>query len=133
MGIRTDILKASFRSRFYYELLNEIMINKLIKQQEEEKQLMADKATVISENDLQLIETEFFRRKKTVARVKDAQNSRFILKTGGIEPFQIQLLKAAKLIENQLYFRVPAIIKQGKGWVLLEEIDGQFLNDFYDW
>ncbi|MEA2006882.1 MAG: hypothetical protein U9O20_01850 [Patescibacteria group bacterium] len=87
--------------------------------------------TVISENNLQLLETEFFCQKKTIAKVKDAQDNRLILKTGGVEPFQIQLLETAKLIESQLCFKVPAIVKQGEGWILLEEIEGQSLNDFY--
>lgn len=93
---------------------------------------MVNMEAVLKENNLQLVETEFFRQKKTVARVKDSQGNRLILKTGRIDPFQVQLLKTAKLIEAQLYFKVPAIIKQGEGWILLEEVEGQFLNDFYD-
>lgn len=113
------------------------MTNKATQQQEGENEPMVDIETVIKENNLQLVETEFFRQKKNVAKVKDAQGNRLILKTGRIDPFQIQLLKTAKQMEAQLYFKVPAIIKQGEGWILLEEVEGQFLNDFFgkkpDW
>lgn len=137
MGIKTVIIKVSFYSRLLYNLLNRIMKNKATQQQEEEKEPVVDMETILKENKLQLMEADFFRQKKTVTRVKDNQNNRFILKTGRIDPFQIQLLKTAKLIESQLYFKVPAIINQGEGWILLEEIEGQFLNDLYstksDW
>lgn len=107
------------------------------KQQEGEKEPVVDAGSVLLENRLQLVETEFFRGKKTVARVKDTSGNHFILKTGKIEPFQIELLKAAKAIEDKLSFRVPTIVKQGEGWLLLERIPGKFLNDFYadvpDW
>ncbi|HBR79398.1 MAG TPA: hypothetical protein DEA46_03150 [Candidatus Moranbacteria bacterium] len=113
------------------------MINKATQQQENENEPKVDMESVIKENNLHLIETEFFRQKKTVARVKDAQGNRLILKTGRIDSFQVLLLKTAKLIESQLYFKVPAIIKQGEGWILLEEVKGQFLNELYaeksDW
>ncbi|HRZ33993.1 MAG TPA: hypothetical protein P5548_03805 [Candidatus Moranbacteria bacterium] len=108
------------------------MTNQATQKQEDEKEPMVDMETIIRENNLQLMETEFFRQKKTVARVKDAQGNRLILKTGRIDPFQTQLLKTAKQMEAQLYFKVPAIIKQGESWILLEEVEGQFLNDLYD-
>jgi len=137
MGIKTVIIKASFYSRLLYNLLNRIMTNKATQQQEEEKEPTVDMEAIFKENNLQLVEADFFRQKKTVTRVKDNQSNRLILKTGRIDPFQIQLLKTAKLIESQLYFKVPAIINQGEGWILLEEIEGQFLNDLYstksDW
>ncbi len=132
MGIRCAIIKASFYSRLLYNLLNRIMTNQATQKQEDEKEPMVDMETIIRENNLQLMETEFFRQKKTVARVKDAQGNRLILKTGRIDPFQTQLLKTAKQMEAQLYFKVPAIIKQGESWILLEEVEGQFLNDLYD-
>jgi hypothetical protein len=132
MSIRTVILKATFINRFLYNLLNKIMVNKATQQQKKEKEPIVDVEYVLKENNLQLVETEFFRQKKTVVRVKDAQGNRLILKTGRIDPFQVQLLKNAKQMEAQLYFKVPAIIKQGEGWILLEEVDGQFLNEFYD-
>ncbi len=88
--------------------------------------------TIIKENNLQLTEVGFFRQKKHIARVKNAKGDCFILKTGRIEPFQIELLKTAKRIEGQLCFKVPAVVKQGDGWILMEEIEGKFLNDFYE-
>ena len=132
MSLRTAILKASFKSRVLYNLLNRIMTNKATQQQEGENEPMVDIEAVIKENNLQLVETELFRQKKTVAIVKDAEGNRLILKTGRIDPFQVQLLRTAKQMEAQLYFKVPAIIKQGEGWILLEEVEGQFLNEFYD-
>lgn len=91
-----------------------------------------DVEIVLRENGLELIETAFFRQKKNVSKVRDNKGNRFILKTGRIDPFQIRLLEMAKLLENNLCFRVPAIVKQGDGWILLEEIEGRFLNEFYD-
>jgi tRNA A-37 threonylcarbamoyl transferase component Bud32 len=108
------------------------MTNQATQKQEEEKEPIVDMESILRDNNLQLVETEFFRQKKTVARVKDAQGNCLILKTGRIDPFQVQLLKTAKQIETQLYFKVPAIIRQSEGWILLEEVDGQFINDFYD-
>lgn len=93
---------------------------------------MANIKPILKENKLELIETEFFRGKKNVARVKDGQGNRFILKTGRIEPFQVELYEAAKLIRDQLAFKVPVIIKRDKGWILFEEIEGKFLFDFYN-
>lgn len=132
MSIRAFILSATFHSRFLYNLLNKIMVNKATQQQEEEKEPMVDMEAVIKKNNLQLVETEFFRQKKTVTRVKDTKGNNLILKTGNIDPFQIQLLKTAKQMEVQLYFKVPTIIKQGEDWILLEEVKGQFLNEFCD-
>lgn len=137
MNIRCGILKASFQSRFWYNLLNKIMNAKISQQKEGEKEPVVDVESVLLENRLQLVETEFFRGKKTVARVKDTSGNHFILKTGKIEPFQVALLEAAKAIENKVSFKVPALAGQGEGWILLEEIEGQLLNDFYwekpDW
>lgn len=137
MDIRCGILKASFRSRFLYNLLNKIMNAKISRQEEGEKEPVVDVGSVLLENRLQMVETGFFREKKTIARVKDTSGNHFILKTGKIEPFQVALFEAAKAIENKLSFKVPAIVKQGEGWILLEEIKGKLLNDFYkdmpDW
>jgi hypothetical protein len=110
---------------------------KISQRQEGEKEPTVDVEGVLLENGLQMVETGFFRGKKTVSRVKDSQGNRFILKTGKIEPFQIKLLKAAKAIEGKLCFKVPELVKQGAGWLLLKEVDGQYLSDFYrekpDW
>lgn len=137
MDFRCGILKAAFRSRFLFNLLNKIMNAKISQEQEKEKESIVDVNSVLLENGLQMVETGFFRGKKTVARVKDAKGSRFILKTGKIEPFQAELLKTAKSIEGRLSFKVPALARQGEGWLLLEEVDGKYLNDFYqekpDW
>lgn len=104
---------------------------------EKESESAVDTDKVLQENDLEMIETGFFRGKKTISRVGDKDDKRFILKTGEIEPLQEELLEAAKAIENQLCFKVPAIAKSGEGWLLLEEIEGRLLNDFYgekpDW
>jgi len=131
MRIKTLILKASFCSRFLFNLLNKIATNKAMQQQEKGEPIV-DVEKVLQENNLELVETEFFRQKKTITIVRDAQGNRLILKTGRIDPFQVKLLKSAKSIESQLFFRVPAIIQQGTGWVLLEKVEGVFLNDFYD-
>ncbi len=64
MGIRTAIIKASFYSRLLYNLLNKVMVNKATQQQEEEKEPMVDIEAVLKENNLQLVETKFFRQKK---------------------------------------------------------------------
>ena len=132
MGIRAVIIKISFYSRILYNLLNKVMTPKATQLQQEEKEPIVDIEAVIKENSLQLVEVEFFHQKKNVAKVKDSQGNNLILKTGRIDNFQVQLLKAAKLIESQLYFKIPTIIKQGEGWILLEEVKGQFLNEFYD-
>lgn len=132
MDIRCGILKASFRSRFFFNLLNKIMNAKISRQKEGEKEPTVDIESVLLENRLRLVQTGFFRGKKTVARVKDSSNKHFILKTGKIEPHQIALFKAARAIESKLSFRVPRIVKQGEGWLLLERVSGKFLNDFYE-
>lgn len=110
---------------------------KISQQKEGEKEPMVDVKSVLLENRLQMVETEFFRGKKTVARVKDTSGNHFILKTGKIEPFQTELFKVAKKIESKLCFKVPELVKQGEGWLLLKEVDGKYLNDFYtekpDW
>ena len=113
-------------------------MNAQISQQKKgEEEPTVDVESVLLENRLQMVETGFFLGKKTVSRVKDINGNRFILKTGKIEPFQVELFKAAKAIESKLSFKVPAIVKQGGGWILLEEIKGKPLNDFYkdmpDW
>lgn len=132
MSIECAIIKASFCSRFLYNLLNKFMINKATQQQEEKKEPSIDIKDVLKENELQLAEVKFFRQKKTISRVKDSDGNSFILKTGRIEPFQIQLFRIAKSLESKLSFRVPAIIKQGNGWILFEQIEGKLLNDFYE-
>ena len=131
MSLRTAILNATFHNKLLYNLINSMMTEKAKKQQEE-KEPMVNMEVILKENNLQLVETEFFRHKKNVSRVKDAQGKGLILKTGKIEPFQIQLFKTAKTIESRLCFKVPAIINQGEGWILLEEVRGKLLNNFYD-
>lgn len=137
MGFRYGILKAAFGSRFLFDLLNKIMNAKISQEQKKEKESTVDVDSVLLENGLQMVETGFFRGKKTVSRVKDADGKRFILKTGKIEPLQAELLKAAKAIESKLSFKVPTLAKEGDDWLLLKEIEGQYLNDFYreklDW
>ena len=132
MDILRAIMEVSFHSRFLYNLLNKIMLNQTTK-----KEPMVDVASVLLENNLRMVKAEFFRQKKTIARVKDTKGNHFVLKTGRIEPFQIQLLQTAKSIEDEMSFKVPALVKQGKGWILLQEIEGKPLNDFYgekpDW
>lgn len=92
---------------------------------------------ILKENGLELVEAEFFRGKKTIFKVSNSSGENLILKTGRIEPFQGRLMKIAEEMEADLCFKVPAIAKQGAGWILMEEIKGKFLNDFYvenpDW
>ena len=132
MSIKCAIVKASFYSRFLYDLLNKIMIKLATKMQEEENMPVVDIEAILKENDLQMVETGFFRQKKTVSRVKDNQENFFILKTGKIDPFQVQLFQVAKSLESKLSFKVPVIIKQGDGWILFEQIEGKSLNEFYE-
>lgn len=121
----------SFYSRFLYSLLNRIMISSATREQAK-KESVVNIELILKENNFQLVDTESFRQKKTVFKVKDNQDTLFILKTGNIEPLQIQLFQIAKLLENKLAFKVPAIIKQGVGWILFEYIDGKPLNDFFE-
>src|SRR4030042_4206127 len=107
MDIGCGMLKMLFRSRFLFNLFNKIMMVKIAQQQKGEKEPVVDVNSILLENGLQMVETGFFRGKKTVSRVKDASGSRFILKTGKIEPFQAKLLQAAKKIEGKLSFKVP--------------------------
>jgi len=90
-----------------------------------------DTESILEENKLQLVETGFFRRKQNIMKVRDKDDNSLILKTGRIEKFQTSLFEVARAIEEKLSFRVPAIIQQGEGWILLEEIEGKLLNDFY--
>lgn len=92
---------------------------------------------ILKENSLELVKAEFFGGKKTIFKVRNSSGANLILKTGKIEPFQIRLMKIAKKMEADLCFKVPVIVKQGAGWILMEEIKGKFLDDFYgkrlDW
>lgn len=94
----------------------------------EEKKDIED---ILSENSLRLVERGFFRGKTNVSRVRDARGRQYILKTGRIHPFQSELLDIAKSLEDTLCFRVPKKIREGEGWLLLEEAEGQPLNDFF--
>lgn len=108
------------------------MTNLATKKKGEKNEPVVDIEAVLKENNLQLVEAEFFRQKKTISKVKDNQGNFFILKTGKIEHFQIQLFQVAKSLESKLSFRVPAIIKQGDGWILFEQVEGKLLNKFYE-
>ncbi|MCD6149262.1 hypothetical protein J7J13_00565 [bacterium] len=96
------------------------------------KEQSVDINPILEQNNLTLVETGFFRNKKTISLVENKKKERFILKTGGIETHQIKLMQTAKEIESELCFKVPGIIKKGAGWILMEEISGKFLNDYYD-
>lgn len=103
-----------------------------MKQPNKEQESGVDKNAIILEHNLHIVEANFFRGKKNITRVMDSQGNRLILKTGGIDKFQPDLFKIAKEIEAKLDFNVPTIVKQGEGWILLEEIQGKFLNEFYN-
>lgn len=113
-------------------MLNKIMLKKINRRQKVKSKSTVDVENVLQQLNLEMVKTEFFRKKKTIFRVKDAKGRKFILKTGRIEPFQIKLLETAKAIENELSFKVPTLTRQGEGWILLEEIKGKLLNDFYE-
>lgn len=131
MSIRTAVLRGSFSSRLTYYLLSWIMTCKATLQQERESSV--DIVSVMRDNNLTVLDEGWnFRGKKTVTKVVDDKGSPLILKTGRIDPFQIQLLEAAKRIEGRLFFRVPTIVNQGEGWILLEEVGGRSLNEFLD-
>lgn len=92
----------------------------------------ADKELILNENNLRLIETGFFRSKQTISKVKNAKGTQFILKTGRIDPYQQELLMIAKSLESNLFFKVPAVEQSGDGWLLLQEIEGKPLYEFYE-
>ena len=84
--------------------------------------------SIVSENNLVRIETGFFRGKTNVTRVQDVAGTRYILKTDGIDRHQPELLRIAKNMESQLSFRVPELVREGKDWLLLEEVIGDPLD-----
>jgi hypothetical protein len=98
----------------------------------EGEQPMVVMEKVALENDLRITDVGFFRNKENIAKARDTQGNRYILKTGNIEPFQIQLFQTAKSMESGLSFKVPSIVKQGEGWILFEEVEGSFLNESYE-
>lgn len=131
MGVLCTIMKASFQSSAVYGLLNRTMMNKIRRQQKAEGEPVGDVGAILEKNGLEIVEAEFFRQKRTVFRVKDAEGNFCILKTGRIDPFQLKLFHIAKKIEKQLCFKVPDIQKAGDDWILMKEIIGKSLNEFY--
>lgn len=137
MSFRLNIIKESFRSRVSYSLLNFLMNYLATRTQRNGHAPTADVNSVLTSQGLELVESGFFRGKNTVSRVRDKDGKQFILKTGGIEPLQVELFETAKRIESELSFRVPSVARHDHGWVLFEEIEGKMLNDFFtvdtDW
>lgn len=131
--IRNAILKAAYYNEVCYNILNAIMMNEL-SAEKDKYEPTADRKSVLAEQGLELVEEGFFRRKKTIARVRNVQDNRYVLKTGGIDPLQVALLQTAKRLESEgkLSFKVPALARQGEGWILLEEVQGKSLNAFCD-
>jgi len=131
MGLLSAMIKMPFNNKFLFKLFYKLSmgVNKFMKTKKEQS---VDINPILEQNNLTLVETGFFRNKKTISLVEDKNGERFILKTGGIEPRQVELMQTAKEMESKLCFKVPGIIKKGAGWILMEEISGKFLNDYYD-
>lgn len=92
-----------------------------------------DILSILVQHNLIFVEDGFFRGKEHIIRLKsNNSNKTFILKTGRIDKYQLELLQLAKKIEHRLFFRVPEIIDYGEGYILMEEISGEFLNTFYE-
>ncbi len=87
---------------------------------------------IVKENNLRIIKKGFFRDKQGVAKVENSAGEKFILKTERIDPLQMELMRKAKEMEDDLVFKVPAMARQAESWYLMEEIVGQSLNEFYD-
>lgn len=132
MGMSSAIIKLALKSSFFFNVLTKLMAKIITEKTIKEEEKMVDIQPILKKHNLKLVETGFFREKKTISRVKDIDGQNFILKTGRIEPFQIMLLQTAKKMENKLCFKTPSIIKQGKEWILLEEIKGKLLNFCYN-
>ncbi|MEA1925755.1 MAG: hypothetical protein U9M90_00715 [Patescibacteria group bacterium] len=132
MNISDAIVRAGLRNGCLFIVINKLITKMAVKKKETKYKSEVNLEQVLEENDLTFTEAGSFRNKAAVIRVKDTGGNSLILKTGGIEPFQVQLLKTAKLIESQLCFKVPTIIKQGEDWILLEDIQGQSLNELID-
>lgn len=141
MNLKSALLNAIFwamyQNKLFYELCTERMLEKAMQQQGKEGEPRVDVKTILAENELRRDEGWSFRGKKTVFKVTDSSGTRLALKTGRIDPFQIRLFELAKEMESQLCFKVPAILKSGDDWFLMEYIEGAPLNDFYvgkpDW
>lgn len=92
-----------------------------------------DISSILGQHNLIFVEDKFFRGKEHITRLmSNNSDNTFILKTGRIDSFQLNLFQLAKEIENRLKFRVPAVIDHGDGYILMEEIRGNFLNDLYE-
>ena len=131
MNIGEVLLRAMFWRGSLFRVLTEIMRGVVMRQQEKKGDLTVNRKAILLDNSLELLEAGFFRGKDTVSRVRDSAGNHFILKTGGIDSFQVRLFRVAKSIESRLRFKVPAIIKHGEGWFLMEEVAGHPLSDFY--
>ncbi len=91
-----------------------------------------EKEKILVENNLQIVESEFFRGKSGVSRVKNKKGEKLILKTEGIEKYQVKLFKIAKEMEGDFCFKVPKIIKANEEMILMEEVEGKSLNEYID-
>ena len=87
---------------------------------------------ILEQNKIRLITPTWANQIKTLKRVKNPEGKNLLLKTERIEPHQIALMKIAKGMEENLSFKVPEIINHGEDWLLMEEIHGKSLNDYYD-
>lgn len=133
MGNKITLLKASCKYPAVHYLFHKIMMKQITNQRKDQEYSLDffDIKTILEGNKLKLVEKEFFRHKKNVFRVQDAGGAPLILKTG-VDDMQVALLRAARSLEHELCFRVPHIITSGDRWIVMEEIQGKFLYEFYE-
>jgi hypothetical protein len=132
MSLQNLVLHTGFTNQIFYTILNKVLMliqNKISKELNQD----VDIESILTAHNLSFVETRFFREKTNVIRVKDNSSGKnLILKIGRIDPFQLELFLLAKKMEDKLSFKVPAIFFSGDGYIVMEEIRGQFLNNFYE-
>ncbi len=133
MGWRIGLLKASYRNHLFYSTINKKMMKEV-------HHITSDAAGSLSsinvdgilrKNNLEVVEKEFFRNKKNVLRVKDDCGNPLILKIG-VSEVQMRLMRNLQCMGGYLCFRVPPIVAAGEDWMLMEEVQGQFLHELYE-
>lgn len=137
MTWRIGLLKRSYTkslaSPFLYRILNRIAMKEIdhIKSSVAHHLSDINVDAILRENKLQIVEKEFFRNKKNVIRVQDVRGNPLILKIG-VDEIQMRLMRNARFMERDLCFRVPSIVAVGENWILMEEVQGRFLHEFYE-
>lgn len=135
MNIRNVLLHLPYHNETIFNFCHSLLLRQARRTRRNEKKSCFDADEIIRKNGLnglEIMETEVFPGKKNVVRIRDSRGRNLILKTGKIDPFQSRLFVAAKAIEKHLCFRVPALVDHGNGWILTEEVEGKYLNGFFD-